>query len=73
MIVSELIELSSEVGDTQESCIKRALFALDDMMLLQKETKIFNIKEKVDSFLKNKTNNSLQVYQTFILVNHMIL
>ena len=37
-IVSELIEFSSEVKDTQENCVKRALFALDDRILLKKET-----------------------------------
>ena len=45
--VSELIEYSSEVKDTQENCVKRALFALDDRILLKKETKIFNIKKKL--------------------------
>ena len=64
-IVSELVEFSSEVKDTQENCVKRALFALDDRILLKKETKIFNIKERVDRFLKNKTNNPFQVYKTF--------
>ena len=33
-IVSELIEYSPEVKDTKENCVKRALFALDDMILL---------------------------------------
>ena len=46
-IVSEIIEFSSEVKDTQEHCVKRALFALDDSQLLKKETKIFNIKKKL--------------------------
>ena len=64
-IVSELTEFSSEVKDTQENCVKRALFALDDRILLKKETKIFNIKKKIDRFLKNKTNNPLQIYETF--------
>ena len=50
-IVSELIEYSPEVKDTQENCVKRALFALDDRILLKKETKIFNIKKKlIDSW-----------------------
>ena len=44
--VSELIEYLSEVKDTQKNCVKRALFALDERILLKKETKIFNIKEK---------------------------
>ena len=64
-IVSELIEFSSEVKDTQENCVKRALFALDDRILLKKETKVFNIKKRVDISLKNKTNNPLQVYEIF--------
>ena len=46
-IVLELIEFSSEVNDTHENCVKRALFALDDRILLKKETKIFNIKKKL--------------------------
>ena len=44
-IVSELIELSYEVKDTQENCVERALFALDDRIFLKKETKVFNIKK----------------------------
>ena len=64
-IVSELIEFSSEIKDTKENCVKRALFALEDRILLKKETKIFNTKKKVDRFLKNKTNIPLQVYETF--------
>ena len=44
--VSELIEYLSEVKDTQKNCVKRALCALDERILLKKETKIFNIKEK---------------------------
>ena len=46
-IVLELIEFSSEVNDTHENCVKRALFALDDRILLKKETKIFNTKKKL--------------------------
>ena len=38
---------------------------MNDRLLLKKETKMFNIKKKVDRFLKNKTNNPLQVYETF--------
>ena len=64
-IVSEPIEFSSEVKDTKENCVKRALFVLDDRILLKKETKIFNIKKKVDRFSKNKINNPLQVYEAF--------
>ena len=44
-IVSELIEFSSEVKGTQKNCFKRAIFALDDRILLKKETKIFSIKK----------------------------
>ena len=33
--------------------------------MLKKETKIFNIKNTVDGFLKNKINELLQVYETF--------
>ena len=51
-IVSELIEFSSEVKDTQENRVKRALFALDDRILLEKETKIINIKKKLIDFEK---------------------
>ena len=50
-IVSELIESSSEVDHTQENCVKRALFALDGMILWEKQTKTFNIIEKLGSFL----------------------
>ena len=32
---------------------------------MKKETKIFNIKKKVDRFSKNKINNPLQVYEAF--------
>ena len=35
-IVSELIEYSPDVKDTQENCVKRALCALDDRILLKK-------------------------------------
>ena len=38
-IVSELIEFSSDVEDTQENCVKRALFALDNRILLKKRNK----------------------------------
>ena len=44
-IASELLEILSKVKDTQENCVKRTLFALDDRILLKKETKIFNIKK----------------------------
>ena len=45
-IVSELIMFSSEVEDTQENCVRRALFGLDDNIVLRAEPKIFNIKKK---------------------------
>ena len=32
---------------------------------MKKETKVFNIKKRVDIPLKNKTNNPLQVYEIF--------
>ena len=35
-IVSELIEYSPDVKDTLENCVKRALCALDDRILLKK-------------------------------------
>ena len=44
-IVSELIEFSCEARDTPENCVKIALFALDDRLLLKNVTKIFNIKK----------------------------
>ena len=44
-IVSELIEFSCEARDTQENCVKIALFALDDRLLLKNVTNIFNIKK----------------------------
>ena len=42
-IDSELM-FSSEVEDTQENCVRRALFGLDDNIVLRAETTIFNIK-----------------------------
>ena len=51
--------------DPQEDCFKRASSAFDDRILQKKETNIFNIKKKIERFLKNKTNNPLQVYETF--------
>ena len=45
-IVSELITVFSEVEDIQENCVRRALFGLDDNIVLRAETKIFNIKKK---------------------------
>ena len=44
-IVSGLIKFSSEVKYTLENCVKRALLALDDRILLKKESEIFNIKK----------------------------
>ena len=48
--------------DAQEDCFKRASSAFDDRILQKKETNIFNIKKTIERFLKNKTNNPLQVY-----------
>ena len=51
--VSELVEYLSEVKDTQKNCVKRALFALDERILLKKRNK--NIQY---SILKNKLIDS---------------
>ena len=64
-IVSELIMFSSEVEDTQENCVRRALFGLDDNIVLRAETKIFNIKKKVDRYLKNENNDPCKIYEGF--------
>ena len=72
-IVSELTEFPSEVKDTQENCAKRALFALDDRILLKKETKIFNIKKKLIDSLKTKLITLSKSMKHFIIVNHVIL
>ena len=45
-IVSELIEFSFEVKDTQENRVKRALFALDDRILLNNKKQKYSILEK---------------------------
>ena len=63
-IVSELIECSSEVKDTQENCVKRAYLLWMTRYCWKKKQK-YSILKKVDRFLKNKTNNPLQVYETF--------
>ena len=70
-IASELIEFSSEVKDTQENSLKRALFALNDRILLSKKQKC-SILKKIDRFLKNKANNLLQVYETFYNIKSKI-
>ena len=70
-IASELIEFSSEVKDTQENSLKRALFALNDRILLSKKQK-YSILKKIDRFLKNKANNLLQVYETFYNIKSKI-
>ena len=45
-IVSELIIFSSEVEDTQENCVRRALFGLDDNIVLRAETKVSKLVSK---------------------------
>ena len=62
-IVSELIMFSSDVEDTQENCVRRALFDLDNNIVLRAETKIFNIQKKVDKYLKNKNNDPCKIYE----------
>ena len=64
-IVSELIEFSSEVKDTQEIVLKELYLLYIIGYCWKKKTKIFNIKKRVDGFLKNKTNNPFQIYETF--------
>ena len=59
-IASEIM-FSSEVEDTQENCVRRALFGLDDNIVLRAETKIFNIKKKVDRYLKNENNDPCKI------------
>ena len=62
-IVSELIMFSSAVKDTQENCVRRALFGLDNNIVLRAETKIFSIKKKVDKYLKNKNIDPCKIYE----------
>ena len=45
-IVSGFIEFSFEVKDTQENCVNRALFALNDRILLKKPQKFYSILAK---------------------------
>ena len=45
-IVSELTEFSFEVKDTQENRVKRALFALDDRILLNNKKQKYSILKK---------------------------
>ena len=63
---------SSEIEDTQENCIRRALFGLDDNIVLRAETKTFNIKKKVDRYLKHKNNDPCKIYGCTV-INHVIL
>ena len=44
-IVSEPTGFLFEDKDTQANCVKKVLFALDERILLKKETKIFNIRK----------------------------
>ena len=64
-IVSELIMFSSKVEDTQKNCVRRALFGLDNNTVLRAEAKIFNIKKKVDSYLKTKNNDPCKICEGF--------
>ena len=73
-IVSELIMFSSEVEDTQENCVRRALFGLDDNIVLRAETKIFNIKKKkLIGTLRMKIMTHVRSMRDFTVVNHVIL
>ena len=72
-IVSELIMFSSEVEDTQENCVRRALFGLDDNIVLRAETKIFNIKKRLIGTLTMKIITHVRSMKDFTVVNHVIL
>ena len=72
-IVSELIMFSSDVKDTQENCVRRALFGLDDNIVLRAETKIFNVKKKVDRYLRIKIMTHVRSKVDCTVVNHGIL
>ena len=54
---------SSEVEDTQKNCVRRALFGLDDNIVLRAETKKFSSKKKVNRYLKNKNNDPCKIYE----------
>ena len=56
---------SSEVEDIQKNCVRRALFGLDNNIVLRAEAKIFNINKKVDSYLKNKNNDPCKICEGF--------
>ena len=72
-IVSELIMFSSEVEDTQENCVRRALFGLDDNIVLRAETKIFSIKKRLIGTLRMKIITHVRSMKDFTVVNHVIL
>ena len=66
--------LSSEVKDTQENCVRRALFGLDDNIVLRAETKIFSIKKKeLIGTLRMKIITHVRSMRDFTVVNHVIL
>ena len=73
-VVSELIMFSSEVKDTQANCVRRALFGLDDNIVLRAETKIFNIRKKeLIGTLRMKIITHVRSMRDFTVVNHVIL
>ena len=51
-IVCGLILLFPEIEDTQENCVRRALFGSDDNIVLREETKIFSLKKNLIGTLK---------------------
>ena len=73
-IVSELITVFSEVEDIQENCVRRALFGLDDNIVLRAEPKIFNIKKKkLIGTLRMKIMTHVRSMRDCTVVNHVIL
>ena len=44
-IVSELIMFSSEVEDTQKNCVRRALFGLDNNIVLRAEANVRSVRD----------------------------
>ena len=72
-IVSELIMFSSAVEDIQENCVRRALFGLDNNIVLRAETKIFNIKKKLISTLRIKIMTHVRPMRDCTVINHAIL
>ena len=73
-IVSELITVFSEVEDIQENCVSRALFGLDDNIVLRAEPKIFNIKKKkLIGTLRMKIMTHVRSMRDCTVVNHVVL